>query len=310
MKKLVDVRTISKKEWLLYRKQGITGTDAGAIVGMNPFKSAFEVYQDKITDDIEEFDNEAMRQGRDLENYVAQRFAEEYHMKVRRANYIYCNEENPYMLADFDRLIVGQKAGLECKTVSAYSADKWQDGKIPLHYLMQVQHYLAVSGFDCWYIAALIMGKEFIVRKIERDEELITYLMTIEKNFWYGNVLAKVMPDPDGTEACSQAISKMYFKSNNEKTVSLVGFRDALKRRQEIDVLLKKMEKEKAAIEQRIKLEMQDAAYAVADDYKISWASFTQTRLDSKKLKEEQPEIYEKYVKTCNSRRFAINHVA
>ena len=55
---------------------------------------------------------------------------------------------------------------------------------------------------------------------------------------------------------------------------------------------------------------MQDATYAVADDYKISWASFTQTRLDSKKLKEEQPEIYEKYVKTCNSRRFAVNHVA
>ncbi len=115
------------------------------------------------------------------------------------------------MLADFDRLIVGQKAGLECKTVSAYSSDKWQDGKIPLHYLMQVQHYLAVSGFDCWYIAALIMGKEFIVRKIERDEELITYLTTIEKNFWYGNVLEKVMPNPDGTEACSQAIFKNVF---------------------------------------------------------------------------------------------------
>lgn len=69
------------------------------------------------------------------------------------------------MLADFDRLIVGEKAGLECKTVSPYSADKWSDGKIPMHYQMQVQHYLAVSGYECWYIAALIFGRDFIIRK-------------------------------------------------------------------------------------------------------------------------------------------------
>ena len=85
------------------------------------------------------------------------------------------------MLADFDRLIVGEEAGLECKTVSAYSADRWSDGKIPLHYQMQVQHYLAVSGYKVWYVAALIMGKEFVVRKIERDEELIQNLIIIEK---------------------------------------------------------------------------------------------------------------------------------
>lgn len=180
MKRLVSTLNLDKKEWLRYRKQGITGTDVGAIVGLNPYVSAFEVYQDKISDDIIEFDNESMRQGRDLEEYVAQRFVEDTGMKVQRANAIYYNEKYPYMLADFDRVIVGQKAGLECKTVSPYSADKWANGKIPLHYQMQVQHYLGVSGFDCWYVAALIFGTEFLIRKIERDEELIQNLITIE----------------------------------------------------------------------------------------------------------------------------------
>ena len=173
MRRLIATANLNKVDWLRYRKKGITGTDAGAITSMNPFVSATQVYFDKISDEIEEFDNEVMRQGRDLEEYVAQRFCEETGFKVRRANAIYQNVEHPIMLADFDRLIVGQRAGLECKTVSAYSADKWKDGAVPLHYLMQVQHYLAVSGFDCWYVAALIMGKEFIIRKIERDEELI-----------------------------------------------------------------------------------------------------------------------------------------
>ena len=143
MKRLVSTTNLDKKEWLRYRKQGITGTDAGAICGMNPYKSAFSVYQDKISDEIEEYDNEAMRQGRDMEEYVAARFEEETGLKVRRANAIYQNEEHPFLLADFDRLIVGQKAGLECKTVSPYSADKWSDEDIPIHYQMQCQGILA-----------------------------------------------------------------------------------------------------------------------------------------------------------------------
>ena len=132
MKRLVSTRNLSKEDWLRYRKCGITGTDAGAILGLNPYRSAFQVYHDKISDTIENIDNEAMRQGRDLEDYVAQRFSEETGFKVRRANAIYQSEEHPLLLADFDRLIVGQKAGLECKTVSPFSADKWADGKIRL----------------------------------------------------------------------------------------------------------------------------------------------------------------------------------
>ena len=127
------------------------------------------------------------------------------------------------MLADFDRLIVGQKAGLECKTISPYSADKWKDGAIPLHYQMQVQHYLAVSGFDCWYLAAVVFGKEFIIRKIERDEELIQYLITIEERFWKEHVLAHVMPEPDGSNSCSEEIAQTLFQIQRGKVCSTAG---------------------------------------------------------------------------------------
>ena len=92
MRRLVSTINLPKADWLKYRKQGITGTDAGAVCGLNPYVSAFQVYQDKITEEVEEFDNESMRQGRDLEEYVAQRFMEETGLKVRRANAIYQNE--------------------------------------------------------------------------------------------------------------------------------------------------------------------------------------------------------------------------
>ena len=61
MKRLVSTLNLTKEDWLRYRKCGITGTDAGAILGLNPYRSAFQVYHDKISDTIENMDNEAMK---------------------------------------------------------------------------------------------------------------------------------------------------------------------------------------------------------------------------------------------------------
>lgn len=310
MRKLVAYKDISHEEWLLWRKKGITGTDASAVVNLNPYRSAFAVYLDKVTDDIETADNEAMKQGRDLEEYVAKRFSEQTGLKVRRANAIYYNEDHPFMLADFDRLVIGQKAGLECKTVSPYAAHQWDDDNIPIHYQIQVQQYLAVSGYDCWYIAALIFGKDFVIRKIERDEELIKHLVTIEERFWNDNVLARIMPDPDGTDKCSEEIAKLYFKSKKEKAVELLGFDSMLQRREELDALIKKMEKEKNTIDQKVKLEMKDATVGLSGKYKVSWPAVESTRLDTKRLKNEQPAVYADYCKTSSARRFTVSHVA
>lgn len=66
-----------------------------------------------------------------MEEYVARRFGETG-FKVRRASAIYQNTAYPFMLANVDRLLVGERIGLECKTTSAYNADKWADGLIPL----------------------------------------------------------------------------------------------------------------------------------------------------------------------------------
>ncbi len=149
---------MSNEEWLRLRKTGIGGSDAGSICGVNPFGSPMKVYYDKTSSSVEELDNEAVRQGHDLEDYVAQRFMEATGLKVRRSNFMYRSTEYPFMIADVDRLVVGEDAGLECKTASAYNTDKWKDGNIPLHYIMQCYHYMAVTGKRTWYIAAVILG--------------------------------------------------------------------------------------------------------------------------------------------------------
>ena len=312
MKRLVDVNKISHEEWLKYRKMGITGTDASSICGLNPYKSALQIFIDKTSDNIDIFDNEAMRQGRELEEYVAMRFCEETGKKVRRANAIFMNDKHSWMLADFDRLVVGERAGLECKTVSAYSADKWANGAIPLHYQLQCQHYLAVSGYDCWYIAALILGKEFIVRKIERDEELIQNLITIEKRFWEQNVLAGIMPDPDGSKQAGELLAKYYPREKGKKVILSEQFSLQLKRREELAELIKKMETEKKTIEQSLVKYLGENESTEAENSKfyVKWISYDTPRIDTDLLKSEAPEIYERYKKTSTVSRLTIKAAA
>ena len=163
----IPIAGLDNHEWLELRKTGIGGSDAGAVCGLNPYSSPMKLFYDKTSDKVEELDNEAVRQGHDLEDYVARRFMEATGLKVRRSNYMYRSVEYPFMIADVDRLIVGEDAGLECKTASAYNADKWKDGKIPLHYVMQCYHYMAVTGKRVWYIAAVILGREFIYLRIQ-----------------------------------------------------------------------------------------------------------------------------------------------
>ncbi|MBE5954969.1 MAG: endonuclease [Lachnospiraceae bacterium] len=311
MKRLMSTVGTSKQDWLRKRKTGLTGTDCSCIVNMNPYRSAYDVFLDKTTDAIKEEDNEAMRQGRDLEEYVAKRFEEETGFKLRRANAIYYNEEHPVLLADFDRLIVGQKAGVECKTVSPFSADKWKDGRTPTHYILQTLHYLAVSDYDCWYIAALIFGTGFVIRKIERDQELIDHLITIEERFWEHNVLGGNVPEPDGSENYSEMLKSQYFNCKKENKVQLFGVESDLKRRDEIRELIDKLEKEKAVIEQKIQLQLgqADSVYGTAGPYNISWISTVSQRIDTGKLKEEEPEIYEKYLKEVQGKRFTVKKV-
>ena len=305
MRKLVPTLGLDKVEWLRCRKRGLGGSDAGAVCGLNPYRTAMQVYQDKTTDEIEETDNEAMRQGREFEDYVARRFMEATGKKVRRANYMYYDEEHPFMLADVDRMIVGENAGLECKTASPYMAEKWADGNIPLSYQIQCLHYMSVCNADAWYIAVLIYGREFKYYKIERDEEMLADLIKIEEDFWNNHVLKGVLPEPDGSELADSVIAE-YFRKSEEKTIELTGFDEKLNQRQKLAEQIEAMTMAKRQIEQELKLYLGEAEIAENEQYRVSWKSVSSQRIDEKRLREERPEVYEKYRKTTQYRRFMV----
>ncbi|WP_312433288.1 YqaJ viral recombinase family nuclease [Lacrimispora sp.] len=306
MSKRISTADLSHEDWLRLRKTGIGGSDAGAICGLNPYVSPMGVFYEKTREEVETYDNESMRQGRDLEEYVARRFMEETGLKVRRSNAMYQREEYPFMLANVDRLISGENMGLECKTASAYNADKWTGDSVPAHYEIQCHHYMAVTGAEAWYLAVLIMGREFKYKRIDRDEELIQNLISIEREFWEEHVLTGNMPDPDGSDISNEVINR-YFPTAVKKSIPLPSYlNEQLKRREEINRLTKKLEQEQNQIEQQIKIFMGEYEEAFNEHYKVSWSNVDTVRIDSKRLKEERPDLYRDFAKSSQSRRFTV----
>lgn len=302
----ISLSGVSSTEWLRLRKSGIGGSDAGAVCGVNPYSSAMKVFRDKSSEEVEEQDSEAIRIGHDLEDYVAQRFTEATGLKVRKSNFMYRNMEHPFMIADVDRLVVGEDAGLECKTASAYNADKWADGNIPLRYVIQCYHYMAVTGKHTWYIAAVILGREFTYRRLEWDEELVSRLTAIEEDFWNNHVVPGIIPPPDGSRACDEVIKQYFHTARKASMIPLVGFDEKLRRREEILGFISELQEEQKQIEQEVKLYMQDNELANSECFRVSWKNIDSTKLDTARIRTEKPEIYADYAKVSSYRRFEV----
>ena len=122
--------------------------------------------------------------------------------------------------------------------------------------------------------------------------------------------MPEIPPVPTGSEGDTQQINQLYSADDRNKTADLNPIRDLLDKRQELSDQIEQLEQEKASIEQQVKLEMQDAAYGTAPGYKVSWVSSESKRVDSQRLKKEQPDIFNRYSKNVSSRRFTIIHAA
>ena len=305
--KLKNISDMSREEWLKMRKIGIGGSDAAAIAGLNPWKSAFGVYLDKTSDLIRESeDNERMRVGRDLEEYVAKRFEEATGKKVRRNNFMLQSEDYPFMIADLDREIVGERALLECKTTNSYAKKEWLEG-VPTHYEIQVLHYLAVTGLDKAYIACLIGNEAFVYHEIERDEETINFLIEIERKFWE-DLQNGIEPDPDGSSDYDEML-KLKFSKSIENEVPLDIDNGKIERLEELKGLKKEVESKIKVLEQEIKKAIGENEAGFTDSFKVTWKPQTRNSIDSKRLKEELPEIAEEYTQTSTTRVLRIKEI-
>jgi putative phage-type endonuclease len=308
MNAVTSTKGLEREHWLRLRNQGIGGSDAAAVAGFNPWKSKVGVYLEK-TGQIEPPEaGEAAYWGTVLEDVVAKEFSKQTGLKVKRSNFLYRHPELPFMLGNVDRIVTdnGRKGILECKTASAFLKDDWDGERIPDHYMIQLQHYLKTLELDFGFFAVLIGGNTFRYKYVERDEQMIAYIIQFERQFWNEHVLKGIPPMVDGTDASTDLLSYLYPTSKPDSSIHLPDDTESLiNELYEAQQELKGAELRVDTAKNQIKAMIQDNEVAYFRGEKVfTWKSSERTSVDSKALKAKLPEIYDQFAKTTAVRTF------
>lgn len=237
------------------RQAGLGATDAAIVMGLSPYKTPYELWLEKTGRKEEEpiLNDSRLRLRHAHEETIAREYAAQREVKLKRVNQTVYHPELPFMLCHLDRVVIGQRKIIECKSSSGFLRPAWGESgtdQAPLHYILQVQHQLACTGYDDADIAALIDIDDYRIYPMPRNAKIIAKIEEHCERFWHEHVLADVPPS-----ASNRADLKLMFPMNNGKfaeataeAIELISLVNAL--RQDIKALESQKElKEKELIE-------------------------------------------------------------
>ena len=308
---VADTRTLSRDAWLALRRDGLGGSDAATVLGLNPYAGPMDLYLDKLGLAEARDETEAMFWGTRLEPVVADRFAELMPFGVHRLPQMLRSRAHPFMLANIDRVLTDPahpERGpgiLECKAPGWRQSAFWHDEAAPDPYLLQVQHYLAVTGFQWAYLAALVGGQRYVVLPVDRDEAVITALIAAERTFW--DRLTHRQPPPlDGSPASSRLLKQLHPRADGT-TLTLGPEAVALAEAwAAAHAAQKAAEAAKNTAATHLQALLGEAATAQAGPYVIRWANRERQGLDSTALQQDHPELVARYRTVTSFRSFSV----
>ena len=294
-------------KWLEERRKGVGGSDVAAILGLNPWKTAYRVYQEKRKEVEDWQGNDATEWGKRMEPAIRQFYSDVTGRSVRLPDKIMYHSKYPFMLASLDGFTDDHRV-VELKT--ARSGKDWGEpgtNEIPDYYALQCQHYLIVTGFEVADIVVSIGGGSPNLYEVLEDKELQEMIIDAEADFWQ-RVVDGNPPDP---VTYADAIQR-FGRSAAEGIV--VASDEAIHAVNKLRTVQGEISKLKAA-EEEIKGKLIIALGEMGDTlvlsdgtklitYKLSKG---RTTFDAKTLEKELPDVYKKYLKTGDTqRRFLV----
>lgn len=329
--------TQNRIDWLKARRSGIGGSDVAAILGVNRYKSALDIYNDKIsTEEPKEQQSESAYFGTILEDVVAKEFSKRTGLKVQRVNTMLRSGMGGWMIANIDRAVVNPDiAGrvsvydeqrqaetgrmistnwiLECKTANQFSADQWGESQeteivngkivseheIPIYYETQVQWYLGITGCDTCFVAVLLGGQDFRIYVVKRNDELIKALQEKCHDFWQNNVQGRVPPEPQNIKE----VLKLFPQDNSEMVEATNEQAADIGEYKTLNEKIKNLKNQLETVKSRLIVGLKDkCGFTIAGMKACTYKTQPDNRVDSTKLKEEAPDIYQKYL-NCGTKR-------
>lgn len=328
----VDTENLSREDWLSYRRKGIGGSDAAAIMGMSPFCTKRDLYYDKCgiqaVMDEEEDNWVAKEVGHRLEDLVAEIFSRKTGLKVYPIRKMFRHPLYPFMLADVDFFIElsdGSTGILECKTTNYNCQNKWANDSTPVNYEYQGRHYMSVMNINKMYFACLYGNNEneFFIRCMERDLDIEEDLIAEEEFFWKENVEKGVEPPyTEKSDLVLESIRRHYgpadkdadmVKLDRKYVAGIKQYLELKEQKAQHEGEAKKLEEKMKETYAEIVEKMGTSCTAVLTDggnlYVLSYGPTYRTGIDKKgleRLKVQHPDVYDDYVNTTETRRFSV----
>lgn len=298
------------------RTRYIGGTDIAGILGVSSWASPLSVYLDK-TEPAKADDSStlAMRRGIALERFISDEF------QLAKPGLV-CWHPSPVIRTDW-----GFPAGasidffaadaakprtpvavVETKTAFRFGWRDWDvDAKdLPDAYFIQVQWYLAVTELELAYGAADVGDDKLRIIPITADAAVQKRLIEAGREFWTKYVAAGIAPEPIGTDADHDALTRMYSDTIPSPAVYIEGKEATAILSDYIAYKFRAEENSREAetAKQRLQMLMGEHEQAVVGKWRLTWKRQTKTLIDATRLKAERPEIAAEYVKTSESRPF------
>lgn len=296
---------VDRLTWLAERRKGLGSSDASTIAGVNRYSSRYELYLDKTGRLPDRDVTRRMEVGTRIEPVLRQWFTDEQGIEIRRQGLVR-SRRNPIQQASLDGLtsdggiFEGKFTGL---------AVEWEDGQVPDHAEIQVQHALGVTGRSHAWVAALIDGwnLDFVVRRVDRNQGLIDLLTTMGLDFWDRYILTDTVPP---IEAAALDVVKARWAIGDGALIAAAAPNEWDELRAEYDqatVAMKAAKARKDTVDARIRDLIGEATQlSVLGETVATLKNIVTHRIDSKRLRDEQPAIAGQYTTESISRRLAL----
>lgn len=333
-KVLVSTENLTEQEWLAYRRRGIGGSDVATILGISPFRTARDLYDDKLNiasaaDDAGNW--VALEMGHLLEPLVARIFAKKTGLEVFQIKKMFQHPQYPFMLADVDyfvRLPNGKISILEIKTTNYNAKDHWwKDGEecVPVYYETQGRHYMTVMDIDEIFYCCLYGNNEdeVIIRHLYRDREYEQEMIYLERAFWHDHILTRIPPPytEDGSLILESLRRRLgvadktipAIQLDSDLSATMLRYLRLQEQKQQVETQAKTLDAEMQRLKGRMVAKLNGSCMAMGEyggtQYTISYNPVSRTGITKdnlQKLKLLHPDIYDEYVTVSESRRFSI----
>lgn len=293
-------------QWHIRRRLGIGGSDVGAILGINPYKTPYDVWLEKTGRELpaDLSDNDAVLAGTLLEDAVAKFYEIREGKKVRRWNGTRFHKTMPWLAGNVDRIVEGERRILECKTAGEFAKGWGEPGtdEVPETYLLQVTHYMGIWGYDEGDLAVLTGGQKYSKYTIPFDAELFEEVADHLTRFWFDNVIGDVAPDPSSLIE----IERTYRNDNGEAITADTSIVVALESRDKLKAQHKELGEQIKEQEVAIKGYMGEHAVLLGQrgDKLATWKTQQARRFDSTAFKKAHPDLHAEFTKVSESRVF------